>query len=440
LTTYKRTLDYMYAKLPMFHRIGTAAYKKDLTNTIALCNVLHNPEQKIKCLHIAGTNGKGTVSHILAAYLQACGYKTGLYVSPHYADFRERIKINGTYISQKKIIEFIENNKPHIEAIQPSFFELTVAMAFDYFACEKVEYAVIETGLGGRLDSTNVINPLLSIITNISYDHQNMLGNDLATIAFEKAGIIKSKTPVIIGQRNRETDQVFIDKANEMLAPIKFANDQFQLDIVENQLDKIIFNLRDKQNPHTITKYSTDLAGPYQPKNLLTAIASIYQLHNIDPIEFPLTKLKTALKSVSVKTNFIGRWMVMGKDPLILFDSAHNEDGIKAVVEYLPRLSYNKLHILFGTVNDKSTEPIYKLLPLNATYYFVKANIPRGKEPKTITEEALKFGLRGQYYTSVESGFLNAQKNAQKDDMILVFGSIFIIGELLSKKKTKKAI
>ncbi len=440
MTTYKRTLDYMYAMLPMFHRIGTAAYKKDLTNTIALCNVLHNPEKKLKCIHIAGTNGKGTVSHILAAYLQACGYKTGLYVSPHYADFRERIKINGTYISQKKIIEFIEHNKPHIAAIQPSFFELTVAMAFDYFASEKVDYAVIETGLGGRLDSTNVINPLLSIITNISYDHQNMLGDELATIAIEKAGIIKSETPVIIGQRNRETDQVFINKANEMLAPIKFANDYFQLDIVENQLDKIIFNLRDKQNPQTITKYSTDIAGPYQPKNLLTAIASIDQLHHIDPIEFPLTKLKTALKSVGAKTNFIGRWMVMGKDPLILFDSAHNEDGIKAVVEYLPRLSFNKLHILFGTVNDKSTDPIYKLLPQTATYYFVKANIPRGKDPKTITEEAQKFGLRGQYYTSVESGFLNAQKNAQKDDMILVFGSIFIIGELLSKKKTKKAI
>ena len=421
---YKETLDYMMSQLPMYHRIGAAAFKKDLTNTVALCEHLGNPHTKFKTIHVGGTNGKGSVSHILAAILQSAGYKVGLYTSPHYKDFRERVKINGDFISKKYVVDFVAKNKPIFEEIAPSFFEMTVAMAFAYFADNQVDVAVIEVGLGGRLDSTNVITPELSVITNISLDHVSMLGDTLPLIAFEKAGIIKKNIPVVIGESHVETNPVFLQKANAENAAIIFADTHFEvkrngtfLDIYKDK--KLIF--KDLEN---------DLLGNFQLKNVATVFQSIEQLRNLD---FAISdeNIRTAFRDLQAMVKFMGRWQKLNENPLTIADSGHNEAGVTAAVEQLKTLNFNNLYIVTGFVNDKDVSKILSLYPKNARYFFAKANIPRGLDVNVLTTQAKDFGLEGRAYSSVKNAFWAAKKRAKEDDLILILGSIFVVGEVL---------
>ncbi|MBP6730446.1 MAG: bifunctional folylpolyglutamate synthase/dihydrofolate synthase [Chitinophagales bacterium] len=391
----------------MFQRVGAAAYRSDLTNIIKLCDILGNPQKDLKCIHVAGTNGKGSVTHIIASILQEQGYKVGVFVSPHYKDYRERIKINGKHISKKFVSSFVENNKEKFKNIQASFFEISTAMAFEYFKQKEVDYAVIETGMGGRLDSTNIITPLLSVITNISYDHQQFLGNTLPKIAGEKAGIIKPGIPVVIGETQKETKPVFIAKAKALKSPIWFA-------------DKELKGI----------KYRTDLHGSYQQKNIPTALMAIDVLKK-SSIKISNKAISKGIKHVAQNTAFIGRWMVMDKKPLTIFDSAHNQAGIKEVTKNLSKLKYNKLHFVYGTVADKDIAPVLKLLPKKATYYFCKADIPRGLDAATLATQAAVFQLKGIHYPSVKAALKAAQNEATKKDLILVSGSVFVVAEVL---------
>jgi dihydrofolate synthase/folylpolyglutamate synthase len=412
---YTEAITYLYTQLPMFQRQGKVAFKKDLKNIKLLSTHLGHPEKKWKSIHIAGTNGKGTTAHLLASFLQAQGYKVGLYTSPHYKDFRERVKINGTLISKKYVKEFVTAYQAlqKKEIIEASFFELTVAMAFDYFAKEKVDYAVIETGLGGRLDSTNIILPLLSIITNIGYDHMDMLGNTLGKIAKEKAGIIKLRTPVIVGEIHKETRSVFEKKAEAKKARIAFAQ--------ELGLEELLSNI----------KHPEINRNPFFEKNLLTAIAGYLELTKIETnlnADLNFTKI---LKHYKDKTYFIGRWQQLGSRPTIIADSAHNEDGLKLALNRIAAMKYNKLWIVFGMVRDKEPEKVYKLLPKDAFYHYAKANIPRGKSAEIILEETAAYGLKGKSYTSVSRAFSAAKKKADEKDLIVVIGSIFVVAEVI---------
>lgn len=417
---YQQALHYMYAHLPMFYRIGAKAYKKDLSRTIELCQHLNHPEKKLKCIHVAGTNGKGSISHILAAVLQEHGYKTGLYVSPHYKDFRERIKINGVYIPKRNITRFIERNKAKIEEVKPSFFEMTVAMAFNYFAEEKVDYAIIETGLGGRLDSTNVIQPLLSIISNISWDHMDLLGDTLELIAIEKAGIIKPDAPVIIGRKQVETDRVFINKAQEENTKLFFAEDEITTSYTESKInmnDEIIFN--------------PDLKGPFQLENYRTAYEAckILQKENIIPLKY--SGIKSAFEHVSALTNMIGRWYWMNSGKKILVDSAHNVDGIKFLCDWISTQDYSHIHIVCGFVKDKDLDRVLRLFPSEAEYYFTQAKIPRALDSELLRQQALKYNLSGKSYRKVRTAFNAAKNKSQKNDLIVVCGSIFVVAEVI---------
>ena len=427
---YQQTIDYLFEQLPMFSRIGAAAYKENLDNTIALCNAIDNPQTKFKSVHIAGTNGKGSTSHMLAAMLQAAGYKTGLYTSPHLIDFRERIKINGNMISQEFVIDFVEQTKEVSNKIQPSFFELTVAMAFDYFAKEQVDIAIIETGLGGRLDSTNIINPLLSIITNIGFDHMNLLGNTLEKICFEKAGIIKHNTPVVIGEYNEITKPVFVEKATSCNAPIYFAQDEYTVDQIQPgnfQLHCEVTNIE-----QAITEnFTLDLNGLYQIKNLKTILCAEGILQNLG-FNISNQQEKFALENVKKLTGLHGRWDVIGTDPLIVLDVAHNEDGIKQLIQQVNSMNiqFDKLHIIIGIVNDKDISAMLTLLPKDASYYFSNAQIPRALPAVALQESAKQFGLTGNSYIDVNEA-LNAAKNtAEKNDFIIVCGSVFLVAEV----------
>lgn len=430
--TYQQTLDYIFAKLPMYQRVGAAAYKADLDNTIALCAAIGNPHEKLRCIHVAGTNGKGSVSHIMASCLQSAGYRTGLYVSPHYKDFRERIKINGEYVSEHFVIAFIDKIKPVIERISPSFFEITVAMAFAYFEEEKVDFAVIETGLGGRLDSTNVITPLLSVITNISYDHVNLLGDTLAKIATEKAGIIKEKIPVIIGEKSNETETIFIEKAKNENANIVFAEDIFDIKNYQSTLQGCHFDIFDKQDKTTRTNLQADISGPYQIKNLCTALAALKQLEQLIPNISSTINLSKGLRHIQSNTAFIGRWNIVQQAPLTILDSAHNEAGIQEVLQQLKTTVHQHLHWVYGTVNDKDINKILALLPTkNTTYYCCKPSIPRGLDEVTLQQSAESFGLVGESYPSVNEAFNTAKKNANPNDIVIVCGSIFVVAEVI---------
>ena len=436
IKTWQQALDYIYAKLPMYHRQGASAYKKDLTNTIKLCAACGNPQNDLKTIHIAGTNGKGTTTHIIAGGLQAQGFSTGVYTSPHYIDFRERIKINGIYIDRKYIINFINTYITEIEEIQPSFFEVTVAMAFRYFADMKVDYAVIETGLGGRLDSTNVITPLISVITNISFDHQSMLGNTLIAIAGEKAGIIKKHVPVVIGEVQTEIDEVFKAKANFMDAPISFAEHHTSLQVIDEHPKHTNYNIFFDKSLW-IEGLSTDLTGPFQEKNIITSLYALRVLSKKNSIDF--VKIRNFFPDLKAKTAYIGRWQILGNAPMIIADSAHNEAGIKIVVEALANISYNKLHFIAGFVNDKDITPILSLFPKEAIYYFAKANIPRGLHVNELLQAAQESGLSGKSYTSVRKAFSAARTKAQPGDLIFIGGSIFIVAEVLADfYKSKK--
>ena len=402
--TYQQTLDYLFSRLPMYQREGVAAYKADIGNIVAASKKLGTPHKKFKSIHVAGTNGKGSVCHMLASILQEAGYKVGLYSSPHLKNFRERIKINGKMITEKEVVVFVKKNKVMFEKMQLSFFEYTVAMAFDYFAKQKVDIAIIEVGLGGRLDSTNIINPELSIITNIGLDHTNLLGDTLEKIAIEKAGVIKQNTPIIIGKKQKVINQIFRDIAKEKNAEIIYASEK--------------------------KSYKTDLEGIYQKENSNTCLTAIHSLQNMR-WKVPESSIKKGLANIIKNTALLGRWQLMSTSPYTICDIGHNEDGIKEICRQLKNIQYKRLHFVYGTVNDKPLDEILTLLPQDAKYYFCRPNITRGLDEIELKEKANKEGLKGKAYRSVKQAFLTAKEKATNNDLIFIGGSTFVVAEVI---------
>ncbi|MEO7314611.1 MAG: folylpolyglutamate synthase/dihydrofolate synthase family protein [Ginsengibacter sp.] len=425
--TYSQTLHYLYEKLPLFSRSGAKAYKADLKNTLALCTFLRNPQDQIKSVHVAGTNGKGSTSHMLAAIMAQNGYKTGLYTSPHLKDFRERIKINGAMIPQEFVVDFVEKTQDIIEEISPSFFELTFAMALDYFAHEKVDIAIIETGLGGRLDSTNVIHPLVSVITNIGLDHVDILGDTLEKIAFEKAGIIKPETPVVIGQFTKETKPVFLKKAVETHSEITFSQENYSILSAKNNHDFLdVEVIRIETN--TRENYHLDLGGLYQQNNLLSVLSALEYLK--DHFVMSENNIKTALANVKNLTGLHGRWEVINAQPKTVLDVAHNADGVSQLLKQISVTPFRALHLIFGMVKDKDIDTVLSLLPEKAHYYFTNAHIPRALPATELTEKASSFGLKGDWYDDVNSARKAAEEASSPEDLIVIFGSVFVVGEV----------
>lgn len=430
---YQQTIDYLYTQLPLFTRVGASAFKKDLTNTLALCDLLDNPQHNFKSVHVGGTNGKGSTSHMLAAILQVAGYKTGLYTSPHLKDFRERIRVNGQMISEQTVIDFVTAHKVDFERIEPSFFEMTVALAFDVFAKEKVDIAIVEVGLGGRLDSTNIINPLLSVITNIGWDHMNMLGDTLQLIAGEKAGIIKANTPVVIGEYQPEVADIFTEKARKENAPITFAS-QIGLDIESRKSEAgspELLNIElTIQNSPLATKLELDLTGTYQLKNLKSVLTAVDELRRQG---FTITDqhIADALKQVKTLTGLHGRWETLKQNPLTICDTGHNPEGITEVLKNIANIQYRHLHFVIGMVNDKDISKVLNMLPKDATYYFCKPDIPRGTEAGSLKLQAESFGLMGNTYLSVKEALSAAQNSATKNDLVFVGGSTFVVAEVV---------
>ncbi|MCH4823915.1 bifunctional folylpolyglutamate synthase/dihydrofolate synthase [Gramella lutea] len=396
----------MFQQLPMYQRIGKQAFKKDLSNTLSLAEHLDHPEKAFKSIHVAGTNGKGSVSHMLASIFQSAGYKTGLYTSPHLKDFRERIRINGLEIPQEDVISFIDENQIFLGQHKLSFFEMTVGMAFNYFAKEKVDIAIIETGMGGRLDSTNIITPQLSVITNIGMDHTAYLGNNLAEIAGEKAGIIKKKVPVVIGERHEETASVFQAKAKDLESEIYFAED------------------------FEFSEYHTDLKGEYQKKNLKTVLASIKVLKG-DGWKITEEAVINGLNNVKLHTGLQGRWEVIREKPKVICDTAHNTEGLKLVIEQLKKEKFQHLHIVLGVVSDKDLNAVLPLFPKEARYYFAKPDVPRGLLATILKKEGLKYALEGEVYESVYEAFQAAEEESLDEDLIFIGGSNFTVAEVL---------
>ncbi|RZK53938.1 MAG: bifunctional folylpolyglutamate synthase/dihydrofolate synthase [Pedobacter sp.] len=427
--TYAKTLDFLYSKLPMFTRVGAVAIKKDLHNTLAMCEALGNPQNKFKSIHVAGTNGKGSTSHMLAAIFQKAGYKTGLYTSPHLKDFRERIRINGKMVSKAFVKDFVKDQQKLIKEIEPSFFEVTVAMAFDFFAQEKVDVAIIEVGLGGRLDSTNIITPELSVITNISLDHTNILGNTLPEIAFEKAGIIKKNIPVIIGERHAETEAVFLQKAKTENSPISFAEDIISITNFKKNANYLSADFSFK-NGEKLTNLKSDLTGNYQTKNVKTVIASVTQLNKIG-FNINWDAVKEALKNVKKITGLQGRWQTLSKNPLVICDTGHNKAGITEVLQNINQTPHQNLHFVIGMVNDKDISGVLALLPKNATYYFCQPNLERALNAEQLNNQAKNYGLIGKTYQSVQQAFIAAKANANPNDLVFVGGSTFVVAEVL---------
>jgi dihydrofolate synthase / folylpolyglutamate synthase len=404
---YQETINWMFNQLPMYQLQGASAYKKDLTNAHLLSNHLGNPEKNIKCIHVAGTNGKGSTSHMLASILAEAGYKVGLYTSPHLKDYRERIKINGMDISEKFVCDFINTNKVFFEANDMSFFEMTVGLAFDYFAKEKVDIAIIEVGMGGRLDATNIITPLISVITNIAFDHTQFLGNTLEAIAFEKAGIIKPGVPVVIGEFTPETKPVFLSKANENNSEIYFASEL----ILEN--------------------HPSDLIGDYQIHNKKTVLQTIRIINSQKDFKISENQIKSGLLNVKKNTGLQGRWQQLGEFPKIICDTAHNKNGLEIVMKQIQKEQFETLHIVLGVVNDKDLNEILPLFPKNAIYYFCKPTIPRGLDAKILKEKAATFGLNGETYNSVSESYKKAFEKASQYDFIYIGGSTFVVAEIL---------
>lgn len=425
---FQETLDFLFTQLPMFQRVGNVAFKKDLTNIRKLCKALGNPQKAFQSIHIAGTNGKGSTAHLIASVLQAAGYKTGVYTSPHYKDFRERIKIDGQLCSKQFVIDFVAEHQALFTAIRPSFFEITVAMAFDFFKKEKVDIAIIETGLGGRLDSTNIIRPVLSVITNISFDHQQFLGNTLKKIAKEKAGIIKKNVPVVIGEEQSEVKSVFQSVAKKRNAPISFASRAYKLQYLKEDLTHTYYRVS-KRGKVWIPQLKVNLHGVFQTKNIGTALKALEQLDNSFNIsEKAIRKGLAELKSLSY---YIGRWQLLSEKPLIICDSAHNEAGLRIIKDSLNKISKKDLHFIFGTVNDKDLNLVLALLPKQAKFYFAKANIPRGLDAKQLQNAAQQHDLNGKAYSSVANALKAAQRSAGAEDLIFVGGSIFVVAEVL---------
>ncbi|MBR5214995.1 MAG: bifunctional folylpolyglutamate synthase/dihydrofolate synthase [Bacteroidales bacterium] len=426
---YNETLNWMFNKLPMYQRIGASAYKADLNTTIEIINYLDNPQHSFKSIHIAGTNGKGSTSHSLASVFQEAGYKTGLYTSPHLRDFRERIRINGEMIPENEVVDFIEKHKNKLEELELSFFEMTVAMAFDYFRKEKVDIAIIEVGMGGRLDSTNVINPELCVITNISLDHVKFLGENEGQIAVEKAGIIKPETAVVIGETQEGSKDVFIETAKEKNSPIFFADK-----IMECRKDdtySIEYQKFDiyKNNELYLKDLKYPLLGNYQKKNLATVICALDILK--DSFKIEETHIVNGLANVVKNTSLMGRWQVINRNPLAIADTGHNVAGINEVNRQLAETKYNKLHFVLSVVNDKDIDGILQLLPKEAEYYFCKADIPRGLSADILAEKAINCGLQGKVYESVRQAYSTALSNAQEGDLVFVGGSNFTVAEVV---------
>ncbi len=434
--SYQETLDYLYARLPMFTRIGEAALKADLTNTFELCARIDNPQNKFKSIHIAGTNGKGSTSHMLAAILQTAGYKTGLYTSPHLKDFRERIRIDGEMIPEQEVVKFVNSQRENIEEIDPSFFEVTVAMAFQYFAEQEVDIVVVEVGLGGRLDSTNIITPLVSVITNIGFDHINILGDTLPQIASEKAGIIKQGVPVVIGEKHPETIQTFVQKAEQTRSPLVIASDQWIIERCVYQTDNNILKLdisniaRENTLEDHYENLELDLTGSYQLKNVATVLSSVDELRKAG-FNISVDQVKASLKKVKQLTGLQGRWQILSQKPLIICDTGHNEDGIQEVLKNIGLQRFQKLHMVIGMVKDKDIAKILAILPAQATYYFCNPDMPRAKPAEELKKEARSFGLTGGHYDSVSHAFQAARRNAADGDMIFVGGSTFVVAEVV---------
>ena len=426
---YNETLNWMFNKLPMYQRIGASAYKADLNTTINIINYLDNPQDSFKSIHIAGTNGKGSTSHSLASVFQEAGYKTGLYTSPHLRDFRERIRINGEMIPENEVVDFIEKHKDKLEELELSFFEMTVAMAFDYFRKEKVDIAIIEVGMGGRLDSTNVIKPELCVITNISLDHVKFLGENEEQIAAEKAGIIKPEIPVVIGETQEGSKDVFIKTAKEKNSPIFFADKIMDCRKDNNySLDYQQFDIF-KNNESYLKELKYPLLGNYQKKNLATVICALDILR--DSFKIEEEHIINGLANVIKNTSLMGRWQVINKNPLAIADTGHNVAGINEVNRQLAETKYNKLHFVLSVVNDKDIDGILQLLPKEAEYYFCKADIPRGLSADILFEKATNSGLKGQVYESVRKAYSSALANAQEGDLVFVGGSNFTVAEVV---------
>jgi dihydrofolate synthase / folylpolyglutamate synthase len=425
--SYPEVLQYLYDNLPIFQRIGSAAYKKDLSNTIRLCDALGNPQRRFKSIHVAGTNGKGSTSHMLAAILQTSGYKTGLYTSPHLKSFTERIRIDGEEVAETFVIDFVNRVKPIIEEIQPSFFEITVAMAFDYFAKEKIDIAVIEVGLGGRLDSTNVIIPEVSVITNIGWDHKEILGDTLEKIAFEKGGIIKPKVPVVVSERQEDLDQIFIRLAGENKSLIYFGSDDFRYTRHERQ-EKTTYDVFYKDDLIFRDLY-IPLQGYYQQKNLSGVLKTIEILdHNSWGVT--ASGVVDGLANVIKLTGLKGRWQRLGEKPQVICDTGHNIDGLREVVKQIEAQSFQKLHFVLGVVRDKDLNPVLDILPKDAFYYFCEAKIPRALKAEELADKAAARGLKGKVVTDVNAAVMEARRNASPDDMIFIGGSTFVVAEL----------
>lgn len=428
--TYKETLDWLFSQLPMYQRQGKAAYKADLNNTLELDKYFNHPHKKFKSIHVAGTNGKGSVSHMIASVLQESGYKVGLYTSPHLRDFKERIKINGEMISENFVISFVKEHQLKFEEIKPSFFEMTVAMAIDYFAQENIDIAVVEVGMGGRLDSTNIISPELSVITNIGFDHTAFLGNTLPEIAREKAGIIKKDIPVVIGETHIETKKVFTETAQNKKAEIVFADQKYEANYAMLSLDnKQILNISEN-NEIKYPDLKLDLLGYYQLKNIKTVLAAFDILKDRFN-EMTNETIYCGLERVVKNTGLLGRWQILNNNPLTICDTGHNLEGMRLIVDQINQTAYKNLHFVFGVVDDKNIDKILEILPKEADYYFTKAKIPRALDQKILKERAKKYKLKGSDYENVEIAFDKAKKNASDNDLIFIGGSTFVVAEVV---------
>lgn len=419
--SYSQVLDFLYKQLPMFQRIGASAFKKDLSNTIKLCEFLGEPQHQFKSVHVGGTNGKGSSSHFLAAILQSAGYNTGLYTSPHLKKFTERIKINGHEISKRYVVDFINKVRPIVDEVQPSFFELTVAMAFDHFASQKVDIAIIEVGMGGRLDSTNLVMPEVSLITNISMDHQQWLGDTLEAIAGEKAGIIKNHIPVVISERQPKISSVFTERASKKSSEISFASDVYSNSVEGNQY---IFKRADK-----VYKFSPQLLGSYQKSNL-TGVLNTIELLNERGFTINEKAIKDGVENVVDLTGIKGRWQVLKESPKVICDVGHNEAGVHLIVDQLTKEEYDKLYIVWGTVEDKDIKSILSILPKHAYYYFCQATIPRAMDANELKSEANRAGLKGEVIKDVNTALKVALNTAGDNDLIFAGGSTFVVAEL----------
>lgn len=425
--TYFEAVEYLYQNLPMFQRVGSIAYKADLSNTIRLCEILGNPQESFRSIHVGGTNGKGSTSHMLASVLQSSGHKTGLYTSPHLKEFTERIRVNGEEVSQHFIVDFVNRMNEAIAEIKPSFFEITVAMAFEYFAQQKVDVAVIEVGLGGRLDSTNVITPVVSVITNIGWDHKEILGDTLTKIASEKAGIIKHHVPVVISERQQAVEEVFITKAEKSGSPLMFASDRFQVQASEGAAHLSCALLKENSDflPHVLLP----LPGLYQKRNLPGVLATLEVLQEKGFVISP-DNIRHGLEHVISQTKLKGRWQKLRDRPAVICDTGHNVDGIREIVGQLGKQVYSKLHIVLGMVRDKDIDDILRILPHDATYYFCSARIPRALDAAALAERASAMGLSGMVIPDVNEALQTALKKAGSDDLVFVGGSTFVVAEI----------